>query len=146
MADLDNFKKINDTFGHLAGDNVLRESAKRLRNHSRTYDAIGRYGGEEFLMVLPGCDESGGLAQAERLRESIGSSAIQSCAGEIPVTCSVGMSWSARPQPSQTKELLRAADAALYRAKRAGRNRVEVHSAEIEMAKPQLAVSTLVSA
>ncbi len=146
MADLDNFKKINDTFGHLAGDHVLRESARRLRNHSRTYDAVGRYGGEEFLVVLPGCDEAGGLAQAERLRESIGLSPIQTCVGEIALTCSVGMSWSVRPEPSQTKELLRSADAALYRAKRTGRNRVEVHTTASDMVTPQDASVSLVSA
>src|SRR6476660_5854864 len=71
MADLDYFKQINDTHGHLAGDNVLRESARRLRANIRSYDAIGRYGGEEFLVVLPGCDQPGGLVQAERLRECI---------------------------------------------------------------------------
>ena len=125
MADLDNFKRINDTHGHMVGDSVLRETARRLRSHIRTYDAIGRYGGEEFLVVLPGCDRSGGLAQAERLRASIDHKCFPTPAGEIPVTCSLGLSWTDRPEPSTTKSLLRAADEALYRAKRLGRNRVE---------------------
>ena len=146
MADLDNFKTVNDTYGHLAGDHVLRESARRLRNNIRTYDAIGRYGGEEFLVVLPGCDESGGVAQAERLRESIGAEPIATSAGEIPVTCSVGLSWSARVEPEATKELLRSADAALYSAKRSGRNRVAVQSQHCAPAEAQLAQCSPVSA
>jgi diguanylate cyclase (GGDEF)-like protein len=130
MADLDNFKKINDTYGHLAGDSVLRESARRMRNNVRNYDAIGRYGGEEFLIVLPGCDEAGSMAQAERLRDSIGSNPIPTSVGEIGVTCSIGLSWSANTQPAATKSLLRLADAALYSAKRSGRNRVSVVAGE----------------
>jgi diguanylate cyclase (GGDEF)-like protein len=130
MADLDNFKKINDTYGHLAGDSVLRESARRMRSNIRTYDAIGRYGGEEFLLVLPGCDESGSLAQAERLRESVSCKPISTSVGDITVTCSVGLSWSAHAEPAATNSLLRLADAALYSAKRTGRNRVNVQRAD----------------
>ncbi len=130
MADLDNFKMINDTYGHLAGDQVLRESARRMRSNVRTYDAIGRYGGEEFLVVLPGCDESGGVAQAERLRESIGSQPVTTTDGDIPVTCSLGLSWAPRCRPGTRKELLRSADAALYTAKRSGRNRLMVQTLE----------------
>jgi diguanylate cyclase (GGDEF)-like protein len=130
MADLDNFKKINDTYGHLAGDHVLRESAQRLRSNVRSYDAIGRYGGEEFLVVLPGCDESGAAAQAERLRDAISSEPIATSAGEISVTCSVGLSWSPRAEPDAPKELLRSADEALYGAKRTGRNRVTIQPAD----------------
>jgi two-component system, cell cycle response regulator len=124
MADLDHFKQINDTYGHLAGDSVLRESARRMSSNVRPYDAIGRYGGEEFLFVLPGCDESGGLAQAERLRESIGSQPFSIGAGGLPVTCSLGLSWT-NGHCCPTNGLLRSADEALYTAKRRGRNRVE---------------------
>src|SRR5204863_4686358 len=130
MADLDNFKSVNDTFGHLAGDHVLRESARRLRNNIRNYDALGRYGGEEFLVVLPGCDESGGMAQAERLREAIGGEPILTSGGEVTVTCSVGLAWTPQPEPAATKDLLRSADDALYSAKRTGRNRVAMQATE----------------
>ena len=138
MADLDNFKRINDTFGHMAGDHVLRETARRFRANVRTYDAIGRYGGEEFLVVLPGCDEPGGVAQAERLRESIGGQPMATSAGEIPITCSVGLSWCARTDPGETKELLRSADAALYSAKRSGRNRLVVHAPDAMIPEVQV--------
>jgi diguanylate cyclase (GGDEF)-like protein len=140
MADLDNFKNINDTYGHLVGDHVLRESARRFRGNMRPHDAIGRYGGEEFLVVLPGCDESGGVAQAERLREGIAAEPIYTSAGGIPISCSVGLSWSARAEPGATKELLRAADAALYTAKRAGRNLVQVEIPADQAAEPVLAL------
>jgi two-component system, cell cycle response regulator len=138
MVDLDYFKKINDTYGHLAGDGVLRETARRLLENVRTYDAIGRYGGEEFLVVLPGCDESGGLAQAERLRECVGGEPILTSVGQIAVTCSLGLSWTGHPQLSATKELLRLADSALYAAKRTGRNRVALQVTGNEAADFQL--------
>jgi two-component system, cell cycle response regulator len=137
MTDLDNFKKVNDTYGHLVGDSVLRETANRLRGNVRTYDAVGRYGGEEFLVVLPGCDEAGGVAQAQRLLESIGGQPIQTSAGELAVTCSLGLSWTGEPDPSATKELLNLADSALYTAKRTGRNRVAVQVAECPSADLQ---------
>ena len=126
MADLDSFKQINDTHGHLAGDSVLRETASRMRANIRPYDAIGRYGGEEFLFVLPGCDGSGGFNEAERLRQSIADERYSISTGEINVTCSLGLSWANRPDAAGTKKLLRCADTALYQAKRRGRNRVEV--------------------
>jgi two-component system, cell cycle response regulator len=138
MADLDNFKRVNDTYGHLVGDSVLRETARRLRGNVRTYDAIGRYGGEEFLVVLPGCDESGGLAHAERLRESIGGEPIQTSAGELAVTCSLGLSWTGDMEPSATRELLSLADSALYTAKRTGRNRVALLVAGGSRPDPQM--------
>ena len=139
MADLDTFKQINDAHGHLAGDSVLRETARRLRAQIRAYDAIGRYGGEEFLIVLPGCDSSGALLQAERLRESIDREPFDTPAGEIAVTCSFGLCWTSRADPSDTKTLLRSADAALYSAKREGRNRVQ--SAELpELEAPPLSL------
>ena len=72
MIDLDRFKSINDTHGHLAGDAVLREAARRLKSAARRYDSVGRYGGEEFLVVLPGCDAADAALQAERMREAIG--------------------------------------------------------------------------
>ena len=130
MADLDYFKQVNDTHGHLAGDAVLRESSRRMQAIIRAYDAVGRYGGEEFLVVLPGCDQSGGFAQAERLRQSISSKPFQTSSGDIPVTCSLGLSWTDGRGRFNTNALLRAADAALYQAKRAGRNRVEILTPE----------------
>jgi len=124
MADLDHFKKINDTYGHLTGDCVLREAANRMRANSRVYDHVGRYGGEEFLVVLPGCSEEGALLQAERLRSCISETPIVTPEAPLRVTLSLGVAC-AGPRLEQ-KELLAAADQALYRAKRNGRDRVEI--------------------
>ena len=125
MVDLDRFKQINDTRGHAAGDAVLREAARRMRSSVRGYDAVGRCGGEEFLIVLPGCDARGAMAQAERLRESF--TAAPFWAGQVPlaVTCSIGLSTRTVPAESDAEALLREADIALYVAKGDGRNRVE---------------------
>lgn len=123
MADLDHFKKINDTHGHLAGDAVLREAASRMRASVRVYDHIGRYGGEEFLVVLPGCPEEGAVQQGERLRACVSASPIVTPEGPVRVTLSLGVA-SAGPDQTQM-ELLQAADDALYRAKRNGRDRIE---------------------
>ena len=127
MADLDHFKNINDTYGHLAGDAVLRESAQRINGAIRTYDSVGRYGGEEFLIVLSGSNEVT-VKQAERIRALVGAEPVSTPEGVIPVTLSMGITFGG--QLVEMEPILRLADSALYRAKRAGRNRVEIDSAE----------------
>jgi len=126
MADLDRFKSINDTYGHLAGDVVLREAARRMGSSIRAYDSIGRYGGEEFLVVAPGCDTTV-LSLAERLRTCVSREPIEIPEGTLIVTLSLGVAENC--QAKQADQFVRAADAALYRAKRAGRNRVELATA-----------------
>jgi two-component system cell cycle response regulator len=123
MADLDKFKSINDTHGHLAGDAVLREAARRLKAASRRYDAVGRYGGEEFLVVLPGCGMGDAWRQAERLRECISETPFPIEDGNLNVTCSFGLATTGATARGR---LVKEADEALYRAKAEGRNRVEV--------------------
>jgi two-component system cell cycle response regulator len=91
MADIDHFKKINDTYGHLVGDAVLREVTRRLAEGVRPYDAVGRYGGEEFLIVFPGCTSANLILGAERLRHCIADQPVETTAGIIPVTLSLGL-------------------------------------------------------
>jgi len=126
MADVDHFKSVNDTHGHQAGDIVLRETARKMLASVRSYDSIGRYGGEEFLVIAPGCGLIAAAAQAERLREFISTQAVQVDDVAIPTTVSIGV--AAASDPSELSEVLRAADEALYRAKKEGRNRVAVTS------------------
>lgn len=122
MIDLDHFKDINDTWGHPAGDEVLREAASRLIELMRPYDCIGRYGGEEFLVVLPSCSSHNGVQRAEEFRRAIAARPVFTAAGQLEVTCSVGVAaWRESMPPDQ---LINRADEALYRAKRLGRNRV----------------------
>jgi len=125
VADLDHFKKINDTYGHAAGDAVLREIAARLRCQLRSYDFIGRYGGEEFLVLIPGCNTAEGLEVAGRLCTSIAAAPVRIGDIDVSITVSIGLSSTADVGLDSTV-LFAAADAALYRAKAAGRNRVEV--------------------
>jgi len=124
IADLDHFKQVNDTHGHIAGDAVLREAAHRMKATVRRYDAVGRYGGEEFLVVLPGCDLEDACAQAERLREAVGAGPVHAAGTDIPVTCSIGVSCRSLPSAADVDFLVREADLALYTAKDSGRNRV----------------------
>ncbi len=125
LADLDNFKRVNDTYGHLAGDAALRETAQRMRNSVRAYDSLGRYGGEEFLIILPGCHPPA-VKQAERIRACVSAAPIDTPESPVTVTLSMGVANYEGMQQPDMDTLLRAADAALYRAKNAGRNRVEL--------------------
>ena len=122
MLDVDHFKKVNDTHGHLAGDAVLREIAQRISRATRSYDVTGRYGGEEFLVLLPTCDLPQTEQGAERIRASI--AALPYAVGDlqIPLTVSIGATVVPGCGRSET-EILSLADLALYDAKAAGRNR-----------------------
>jgi diguanylate cyclase (GGDEF)-like protein len=131
MVDIDHFKSVNDRFGHPAGDAVLCEVSRRLRASIRTYDNVGRFGGEEFLVVAPGSDEAPGLAQAERLRQVISSQPITVNDISIDVTVSAGVATSHELKAQHMEALLSAADKALYRAKEKGRNRVEGESSPV---------------
>lgn len=125
LTDIDHFKRVNDSYGHLAGDAVLQEIAVRMTNCVRSYDTVARYGGEEFLILVPSANEDAAFRQAERMRCAIEASPVHTCAGDIPVTASFGVaSCDARGSVDITS-LLRLADAALYRAKSLGRNCVE---------------------
>jgi two-component system cell cycle response regulator len=124
MADLDHFKQINDSWGHQAGDAVLQEVARRMQSVLRPYDALGRYGGEEFLVIAPGSDKTRALSLAERLRYSVIATPVPTSGGAIPVTLTLGVASLAEdPNP---ESLLRSADDALYRGKKTGRNRSEL--------------------
>jgi two-component system, cell cycle response regulator len=126
MLDLDNFKQVNDVHGHLVGDEVLRASARRITEGVRIYDQVGRYGGEEFLVLVPGCALAALQQQAERIRASI-VKPINSSAGMIRVSASIGIVGAELGQRSllNSRTLIHAADQAMYRAKARGKNRVE---------------------
>ena len=123
LADLDEFRKVNESLGHPVGDEVLRESARRMNSSVRPYDAVGRYGGEEFLIVLPGSDGLGALTVAERIREGFANRPVLTSAGPVPVTLSLGVAAEGGETPGDGTALLLAAGSALTRAQRSGRNR-----------------------
>ena len=149
MLDLDRFKRVNDEHGHQAGDAVLRQFARRVSHRLRRHDLLGRYGGEEFLVLLPGTDLAGARAVAENIRQAIEREPFSFEARSIPVTVSVGVhahsphaaqgpfptaaegspASGSPPAPrdsARVEPMIAAADRALYAAKRNGRNRVEV--------------------
>jgi diguanylate cyclase (GGDEF)-like protein len=125
MGDLDHFKSINDSYGHLVGDEVLRESARRLAQAVRSYDSVGRYGGEEFLIVMPDCAASDLASGAERVRCAICAEPMHTRAGDIAAALSIGLVSTQAVTTHDYEALLRMADEALYLAKAKGRNRVE---------------------
>ena len=126
LLDVDHFKTVNDTYGHLSGDTVLQEVVRRVSSTVRSYDTVGRYGGEEFLIVAPSSGAEGVLRLSERIRLAIEEKSISTDAGEISVTVSLGLAVSSESSPLDAKALLTTADEALYRAKAEGRNRSEM--------------------
>ena len=132
LCDIDHFKSVNDSFGHLIGDEVLRETAKRLLASVRSYDFVGRYGGEEFLVVLNNCDPAFAMARAEEIRNTIAQHPVETSSGPVTVTMSLGLLLSHEWGSRSVEALLQEADKALYSAKAAGRNCVQ-------LAKPKVA-------
>lgn len=133
LVDVDNFKQINDKLGHQAGDRVLVELAKRFSGNLREYDGVGRYGGEEFLLIVPGCDLATTIRRANEIRVLISNEPVASDSSAITVTVSMGVALA---EPSETVEsLLHRTDTALYSAKRNGRNRVETSTASLAVAQ-----------
>jgi len=125
LADIDHFKNVNDTHGHLFGDEALREIARRMHAKLRVYDGVGRYGGEEFLLVLPNCDLVNAIERANELRVTIASQPVISQGVEEAITMSMGVAVSECTGRKEVEKLLSRADKALYQAKEKGRNRVE---------------------
>ncbi len=124
LADVDHFKDVNDTLGHPFGDEALKEIARRFRSKLRLYDSLGRYGGEEFLIVLPDCDLMSALIRADELRTRIGSEPIVFSGTSRSITVSMGVALSADQASDDITALLSRADRGLYAAKRDGRDRV----------------------
>lgn len=129
MLDVDNFKHTNDTYGHLAGDAMLVEVATRIKNSLRSYDAIGRYGGDEFLIVLPNCDAEAGAALAERIRQKVVRPSAALLDDSFVTTISMGLATTTMGIGLKVKDLIGAADSALISAKKMGRDRVQVYEA-----------------
>jgi two-component system cell cycle response regulator len=127
LVDLDHFKAVNDTYGHATGDAVLQEVSRRMLASLRSYDSVGRYGGEEFLIIVPSSDAEGTMRSAERIRTSLQAQPVKTPDGELAISGSFGVVAAGGPGgPLDESALLRAADDALYRAKDNGRNRVEL--------------------
>ncbi len=136
LGDVDHFKEVNDTLGHLFGDEALRDIGRRLRSQLRVYDGVGRYGGEEFLMILPNCDLQNAVLRANALREVIGGTPVTSAGKEKLITMSMGVAVSACVGKSEIETLLNQADAGLYAAKEKGRNRIEHFAPAAEKPTP----------
>ena len=126
LGDLDHFKSVNDTFGHVVGDEVLREGARRLLASIRSYDFVGRYGGEEFLIVLNNCDSTHAITRAEEIRTKIANYPVQTSRGPLPITMSLGILASKDWDHQLVEEILVEVDQTLYRAKADGRNCVRL--------------------
>ncbi len=133
LVDIDHFKRVNDTYGHLGGDEALKEVARRLQARLRVYDGVGRYGGEEFLLLLAGCDLMTTIIRADQLRAHIAGSPIRCGKSSTTITVSMGVANSEAVGDIQL--LLKQADLGLYRAKEKGRNRVE-HVESVDAAPP----------
>jgi len=135
LADLDHFKSINDAHGHAAGDTVLREAASRMVAALRPYDRLGRYGGEEFLIVAPGCSLDDVVGVAERLRLALLAEPVPTRSGPVEISASFGVISTAQSSHVDAEALIQAADDAMYQAKASGRNCVQV-AGSIPVATP----------
>ena len=136
MADIDHFKRVNDSYGHLVGDRALVAVADALARTARAQDLVGRYGGEEFAMMLPHTELKGGELAAERHRKQVEQSVLQLDQGPLAMTMSFGVASFPRPDVARVEDLIALADDALYRAKSAGRNRVMVASPPADAGPP----------
>jgi diguanylate cyclase (GGDEF)-like protein len=125
MVDIDHFKRVNDELGHNAGDQVLKEVAKRLRLKLRVYDGIGRYGGEEFLLILSGCDLTSALIRADEIRSAVSSTAVTALKTPRRITLSMGLAVAEGDSTIEMDALLHQADCALYKAKNSGRDQIQ---------------------
>ena len=128
MIDLDHFKRINDTYGHMAGDEVLRQISARIKECQRETDFIGRYGGEEIVVILPETDIETSTQVADTILKAIAAEPVEFESNSIVVTTSIGLS-SLRKEHTEYPMIFAEADEALYTAKENGRNRVEVFKA-----------------
>jgi two-component system cell cycle response regulator len=127
---------VNDTYGHVVGDEVLREVSRRLLASVRSYDFVGRYGGEEFLIVLNNCDANKAIVRAEEVRSAIANHAVQTMRGPLPVTMSLGIFASRDWDLWLVEDVLREVDLALYAAKADGRNCVRLAKPTVLSAAP----------
>jgi two-component system cell cycle response regulator len=143
IGDLDHFKSVNDNYGHLAGDDVLREATRRMQASVRFYDAVGRYGGEEFLVLLPGCGALETADKAEQLRAAVEQQPMETPCGPLRITMSLGGVATANWPDDNANQVLQMADAALYHAKEEGRNRVAMAGVadHVEARQPSLEFS-----
>jgi diguanylate cyclase (GGDEF)-like protein len=132
LGDVDHFKKVNDAFGHIVGDEVLIEIANRLLGAVRSYDFVGRYGGEEFLVVLNNCDPAYGPGRGEEIRKLISKCPIQTAKGPVALTMSFGLLQSGDWGPKPLEQILHAVDAALYQAKGDGRDCLRIAKTEVK--------------
>jgi diguanylate cyclase (GGDEF)-like protein len=140
LADVDHFKRVNDTYGHVGGDRVLQVIAARLKEQVRTIDQVARYGGEEMAVLAIGSDASAGAVLAERLRRAVAASPVALDSGEqVSVTISIGVAASTPDHRLTPTALIEEADAALYTAKRNGRNRVVISPSTPDLVVPTLA-------
>ena len=126
LCDIDHFKNVNDTYGHVVGDQVLVEVARRFLSIVRSYDFVGRYGGEEFLIVLNNCDPSSSLPRAEQIRMSLAKCPILTNSGPLLINASIGVLLSQDWTGKSVEEVLHEVDLALYEAKESGRNCVRL--------------------
>ncbi len=140
LVDVDHFKKVNDQLGHDAGDCVLKDVSTRLAHTLREYDGVGRYGGEEFLLVIPGCDLATTIRRANQIRELISKQPMHTSAGTTNVTVSMGVTVA--ESTANSEDLVHQADMALYQAKHHGRNRVEAFSSRKDRSSRETLAST----